>query len=183
MFKEKLPLIGGLLSLLLLVGTITVIVSAFVRLRKQPRPPNTVSNVKLKDKVTSVGEGAEYVETKDGRKVFRLLFAKDTQYEDGHHELEKVDLVWFDQQPGKNLRIISDRGTYQREQGLLTFAGNVKLKSSDGLEVTTESLKVDQAAELASTEVAIQFRQGDVSGSAIGAQLHTKTRNLILLND
>jgi lipopolysaccharide export system protein LptA len=183
MFKEKLPLIGGLLSLLLLVGTITVIVSAFVRLRKQPRPPNTVSNVKLKDKVTSVGEGAEYVETKDGRKVFRLLFAKDTQYEDNHHELEKVDLVVFDTQPGKNLRINSDRGTYHREQGILTFAGNVKLKSSDGLEVTTESLKYEQAAELASTEVAIQFRQGDVSGSAIGAQLHTKTRNLILLND
>src|SRR5262245_19177270 len=139
MFKEKLPLIGGLFSLLLLVGTITVIVSAFVRSRgKRPVPKPPSGMIKLTPKVESVVEGSEYVETKDGRKIFRLLFAKDTQYEDGRHELEKVDLVAFDDKPGKNVRIVSDRGTYLREQGILTFAGNVKMESSDGLEVTTE---------------------------------------------
>jgi lipopolysaccharide export system protein LptA len=183
MFKEKLPLIGGLLSLLLLVGTITVIVSAFVRSRGRRTPPKPAREVKLISNVQSIVEGSEYVETKNGRKIFRLLFAKDTQYEDGRHELEKVDLVAFDDKPGKNIRIISDRGTYLREQGILTFAGNVKVMSSDGLEVTTESLKYEQMAQLASTDVAVQFRQGEISGSAIGAQLHTKSRILTLLND
>jgi lipopolysaccharide export system protein LptA len=183
MFKEKLPLIGGLLSLLLLVGTITVIVSAFVRSRGRRTPPKPPQEIKLMSKVHSIVEGSEYVETKDGRKIFRLVFAKDTQYEDGRHELEKVDLVAFDNKPGKNVRIISDRGTYLREQGILTFVGNVKVMSSDGLEVTTELLKYEQAAELASTDVAVQFRQGEISGSAIGAQLHTKSRILTLLSD
>jgi lipopolysaccharide export system protein LptA len=182
MFKEKLPLIGGLLSLLLLVATVTVIVSAFVRSRGRRQPPKPASKVKLISNVKSVGEGFEMVETKDGRKVFRLLFAKDTQYEGERHELEKVDLVaFFDK--GKNVRIISDRGTYLREQGIMTFAGNVKVTSSDGLEVTTESLKYEQEAELASTDIAVQFRQGEISGSAIGAQLHTKSRILTLLSD
>jgi lipopolysaccharide export system protein LptA len=183
MFKEKLPLIGGLLSLLLLVGTVTVIVSAFVRLRGRRPPPKPAREIKLISNVQSVGEGFEMVETKDGRKVFRLLFAKDTQYEGERHELEKVDLVAFDDKPGKNVQIISDRGTYLREQGILTFAGNVKVTSSDGLEVTTESLKYEQEVDLASTDLAIQFRQGEISGSAIGAQLHTKSRILTLLND
>jgi lipopolysaccharide export system protein LptA len=182
MFKEKIPLIGGLLSLLLLVGTITVIVSAFVRSRGKRTPPKPVREVKLVSNVQSIVEGSEYVETKDGRKIFRLLFAKDTQYEDGRHELEKVDLVAFPK-PGKNVRITSDRGTYLREQGISTFTGNVKMMSSDGLEVTTESLTYDQAAELASTDVAVQFRQGEISGSAIGAQYHTQSRILTLLSD
>jgi LPS export ABC transporter protein LptC/lipopolysaccharide transport protein LptA len=184
MFKEKLPLIGGLLSLLLLVGTVTVIVSAFVRLRGKRTPPKPTREVRLIPNVKSVGEGFEMVEMKDGRKLFRLLFAKNTQYEEGgRNDLEKVDLVLFDDKPGKNVRIVSDRGTYLREQGIMTFAGNVKVTSSDGLEVTTETLKFEQEAELASTDVAIQFRQGEISGSAIGAQLHHKSRILNLLND
>jgi lipopolysaccharide export system protein LptA len=182
MFKEKLPLIGGLLSLLLLVGTITVIVSAFVRLRGKRTPPKPPQINRLKTNVQSVVEGSEYVETKSGRKIFRLLFAKNTQYEDGRNELEKVDLVAF-VEPGKNVKIISDRGTYLREQGILTFAGNVKVTSSDGLEVTTEALKYEQEAEVASTDVAVQFRQGGISGSAIGALLHTKSRVMTLLSD
>jgi LPS export ABC transporter protein LptC/lipopolysaccharide transport protein LptA len=183
MFKEKLPLIGGLLSLLLLVATVTVIVSAFVRLRGKRPLPKPTREVKLVSNVQSIVEGSEVVETKDGRKIFRLLFAKNTQYEDGRNELEQVDLVFYDHKSGKNLRIISDRGTYLRLQGIATFAGNVKVMSSDGLEVTTESLKYEQAAGVASTDVAVQFRQGEISGSAIGAHLHIKSRILTLLSD
>ncbi|MCI0337727.1 MAG: LPS export ABC transporter periplasmic protein LptC [Acidobacteria bacterium] len=184
MFREKLPAIGRVLSLLLLIGTIAVIVMAFVRSRRQPRPPSPVRVVSaLKPNVTSVVERYKYVKSEDGRETFRLLAAKDTTYEDGRHELEKIDLTAFDKKPNKSMRIIADHGTYLRDPGLVTFEGNVKVTSSEGLEVTTQLLKYEQVNEIASTEIAIQFRQGEISGSSIGAQLNAKARNLVLIKD
>ncbi|MDX2042527.1 MAG: LPS export ABC transporter periplasmic protein LptC, partial [Acidobacteriota bacterium] len=102
-------------------------------------------------------------------------------------ELEKVDLTAFGekQKDGsiKKMRIVSDRGAYTPDQSLVVFDGNVKVTSSDGMEVLTESLKYEQQNEVASTEAAVQFKQGEVSGSSVGAQLYTKTRNLALLKE
>lgn len=189
MLKEKLPAIGRALSIILLIGTIAVIVTAFIRARRQTRPPGlTKAEARLKANVTSRVEGYErVVMDENGREKFRLLAAIDTAYDDGRHELEKVDLTAFGekQKDGsiKKMRIVSDRGAYTPDQSLVTFDGNVKVSSSDGLEVLTESLKYEQQNEVASTEVAVQFRQGEVSGSSVGAQLYTKTRNLALLKD
>ena len=94
MLKEKLPAIGRALSLMLLIGTIAVIVTAFIRARRQPRPPGiSKAEAKLKGNITSIVEGYERVVMENGREKFRLLAAKDTAYDDGRHELEKVDLT------------------------------------------------------------------------------------------
>ncbi len=184
MLREKLPAIGRVLSLVILIGTIAVIVTAFIRARRQPRPPGPVRAASLlKTNVTSVVEGYKFVKMEDGRETLRLLAAKDTAYEDGRHELEKVDLTAFGEKPGNSMRILADRGSYQRDQSVVTFDGNVRMTNSEGLEVTTQSLKYEQQIEIASTEVAIQFRKGEISGSSTGALLHTKTRNLTLLKD
>lgn len=189
MLKEKLPAIGRVLSLLLLIGTIAVIVTAFIRARRQPRPPGPVkAEATLKGKVTSIVEGYERVVTDEkGQEKFRLLAAKDIAYDDGRHELEKVDLTSNGEvQKGgavKKMRITSDRGAYAPDQSLVTFDGNVKVTSSDGMEVTTAQLKYEQQAEIASTDVAVQFKQGEISGSSLGAKLYAKNHNLSLLKD
>lgn len=188
MLKEKLPAIGRALSLLLLIGTIAVIVTAFIRARRQPRPPGPVkAEAKLKGNVTSIIEGYERVVMENGREKFRLLAAKDTAYDDGRHELEKVDLTanGETQTDGsiKKTRITSDRGVYTPDQSRVTFEGNVKVASTDGLEVTTERLLYEQQSEIATTDVAVQFKQGELSGSSIGAQLQAKTHYLALVKD
>src|SRR5262245_26170406 len=184
MLKEKLPAIGRIISLLILIGTITVIVTAFIRARRQPRLPVTMrSDSTLKAYVSSVMEGYSYVKTENGRRTFQLLAARDTTYEDGRHELDKVDFTAYDEKPGKSMRVVSDRGGYRRDTGVVTFEGNVKVTSTDGLEVTTESLKYEQGPQIASTEVAVQFKQGQVSGSSVGAQLYVKEHNLTLLKE
>ena len=185
MFKERLPAIGRVISLLLLIATITVIVTAFIKARRQPRPPiPSVSQPTLKHNVTSIIEGYKYVKTNNqGREIFRLLAAKDTTYEDGRHDLEKIDLTAFNEKPGKSMRIVADRGSYVRDPGVAMFEGNVVVTSTDGMEVTTQSLKYEQQNEIASTEVAIQFRQADLSGSSVGAVLYAKNHNLCLLKD
>jgi lipopolysaccharide export system protein LptA len=184
MLREKLPAIGRVLSLLILIGTIAVIVTAFIRARRQPRPPGPVRAASiLKANVTSVVEGYKFVKMENGRETMRLLAAKDTAYEDGRHELEKVDLTALGENPGSSMRILADRGYYLHDQSVVTFDGNVKVTNSEGLEVMTQSLRYEQQTEIASTEVAIQFRKGEISGSSVGAQLHTKTHHLTLIKD
>src|SRR5262245_39290514 len=184
MFKEKLPAIGRALSLLLLIMTITVIVMAFLRARMRPQIPDLSPRTPLLTKtVTSVVEGYESVKTEKGREVWRLTAKKDTAYEDGRHELEKVDLIAHGEKNGKSMRVVADRGSYLRDQSIVTFEGNVKVTSSDGLEVTTNFLRYDQLNEIASTEQPVRFKQGETSGSSTGAELQAKTRHLTLLKD
>ncbi|HEY8460515.1 MAG TPA: LPS export ABC transporter periplasmic protein LptC [Blastocatellia bacterium] len=183
MLRDKIPAIGRIGSLLLLIVAIVVIVTAFIRARKQaPNPVIEQGPMVLSDKVVSVVEGYKYTETdkETGRKKLQLLAAKDTAYEDGRHELEKVDMTAFDVKKGKSLRIVSDRGAYLRDRGQVTFSGNVNIKSSDGLEVRTESAVYEQQSEVARTEAPVWFRHGEISGSSVGATLRGNDHVLIL---
>ncbi len=181
MFREKIPAIGRIASLLLLVGAIVVIVTAFIRARKQT-PMNSFEKGPpvLTGKVLSITEDYKYFKTEDGREKFRIQAAKDIHYDDGRHELEKVDLTIFFAQPGKSLRVVGDRGSYLRDQSQVTFTGNVKVTSTDGLEVNTESLTYEQQSEIARTEAPIRFRRGAISGTSVGATLTGKDHNLVL---
>jgi LPS export ABC transporter protein LptC len=183
MIREKIPAIGRIGSLLVLIVAIIVIVTAFIRARKQaPLIGYEKGKPVLADKVLAITEGYQYTETdkKTGRKKLELLAAKDIAYEDGRHELEKVDLTAFDVEKNKSLRIVSNRGVYLRAQGQVTFSGNVNIKSSDGLEVRTESAIYEQQAEIARTEAPVQFRHGELSGSSVGGVLRAKDHVLTL---
>jgi lipopolysaccharide export system protein LptA len=183
MIREKIPAIGRIASLLVLIVAIVVIVMAFIRARNQaPLDGMAPEKPVLADKVVGITEGYKYAETdmKTGREKLRLLAAKDIAYEDGRHELEKVDLTAFDVEKGKSLRILSDRGVYLRAQGQVTFTGNVIIKSSDGLEVRTESTVYEQQSEIARTEVPVHFRHGEISGSSVGGVLRGKDHVLTL---
>ncbi len=183
MLREKIPAIGRIGSLVLLIVAIAVIVGAFIRARRQP-PSNGFEEGPpvLARKVVSIIEGYKYIESdkETGRETLRLLAAKDTAYEDGRHELEKVDLTAFDIKQGKSLRVVSDRGVYLRNPGQVTFSGNVRVTSSDGLEVVTETLIYEQQSRIARTEVPVRFRQGEISGSSVGATLRSQERVLTL---
>ncbi|MFN0108689.1 MAG: LPS export ABC transporter periplasmic protein LptC [Blastocatellia bacterium] len=189
MLKEKLPAIGRALSLILLVATIAIIVSAFIRARRRPVPPGPVkTESRLKGHITSRIEGYESVMMDEhGHEKYRLRAAVDTAYDDGRHEMEKVDLLALGEleKDGKqkSVRITSERGTYTPAQSLVTFETNVIVVSNEGLEVTTEKLNYDQKGEIASTDVAVQFKHGEISGSSVGAQLYAKDHLLTLLKD
>src|SRR5262245_26627166 len=141
MIREKIPAIGRIGSLLVLIVAIVVIVAAFIRARRQsPQLTYEQGPPQLSGKVLSIIEGYKYIQTepKTGREKLRILAAKDIAYEDGRHELEKVDMTYFDIERGRNLHVLSDRGFYLRDQSQGTFSGNVKVRSSEGLEIMTE---------------------------------------------
>ena len=183
MLREKIPAIGRIGSLLVLIVAIVVIVTAFLRARRQQPLPTIVEGPpQLAPKVLSIIEGYKFIQTdpKTGREKLRMLAAKDIWYEDGRHELEKVDLTLFDIERGRNHRVLSDRGFYLRDQSQVTFSGNVKVRSSDGLEVMTELVIYEQQSEIVHTEVPVQFRHGEISGSSVGVVLRRNDHVLTL---
>ena len=183
MIREKIPAIGRIGSLLVLIAAVVVIVAAFIRARRQPPFPGIEKGPPvLSGKVVSIIEGYKYVKSdpKTGRETLRMLAAKDVAYEDGRHELEKVDLTAFDIKGGKSLRVVSDRGVYLRDQSQTTFSGNVRVTSNEGLEVLTETIIYEQQSEIARTEVPVRFRHGEVSGTSVGASLSGKDHVLTL---
>jgi Uncharacterized protein conserved in bacteria len=183
MIREKIPAIGRIGSLLVLIVAIVVIVAAFIRARRQPPLPTIVEGPpQLAPKVVWIIEGYKFIQSdpKTGREKYRVLAAKDIAYDDGRHELEKVDMTVFDIERGRNHRILSDRGFYLRDQSQVTFSGNVKVRSSDGLEVMTELGIYEQQSEIIRTEVPVQFRHGEISGSSVGAVLRRNDHVLTL---
>src|SRR5215831_9145504 len=102
MIREKIPTIGRIGSLLVLIAAIVVIVTAFIRARRQPQYPVIPKGPSaLGSKVIMVTEDYKYTETdpKTGREKLRMLAAKDIAYDDGRHDLEKVDLTAFNVEP------------------------------------------------------------------------------------
>jgi len=185
--------ISRIVSLSVIVLTVAVIVVAFVRTRRQTRPPGPLrSAVGLKADVVSIIEGYNTVRTENGRETLRLTAARDIAYSDGHHELEEVDLTSFGEaltgeSPASNqpkyTRIVAKRGSYRQAEGLVTFEGAVKVTSSDGLVVETDALHFEQHQRVASTELAVTFRQGEIEGHSIGGRLSVGSRRLELLKD
>src|SRR5215470_11348245 len=98
MLREKIPAIGRIGSLLVLIIAVVVIVAAFIRARRNP-PQNSFESGPpvLSGKVVSIIEGYKYTlsDPKTGREKLRMLAAKDVAYEDGRPELERVDVPAF----------------------------------------------------------------------------------------
>lgn len=189
--RNRFHAIGRIVSLVVLALTVGVIVVAFIRSRRQTRPPGPLrAPAALKADVSSIVEGYNTVRVENGRQTLRLTAARDIAYSDGHHDLEEIDLTAFGatipghegQGGSRTTRIVARRGSYLPGQGLVTFEGNVVVTSSEGLVVTTESLQYEQEAQVATTDGTIGFRQGEIEGRSVGARLSAITRQLILLH-
>jgi LPS export ABC transporter protein LptC/lipopolysaccharide transport protein LptA len=171
-------------SLVVLISVIALIVVTIVRRSRQAQPPPpTQADPILSDKVISITEGYHYTVTEHGRRTFQLNASRDTSYADGRHELEKIDLTSYTLEGQEHLRVQADRGVYRQAEGLVNLTGHVKVMNPDGLEVTTEALAYNQKEDVAATDIAVNFKRGDLSGSSVGAALNAKTRTLALQKD
>jgi LPS export ABC transporter protein LptC/lipopolysaccharide transport protein LptA len=185
MFRDRLPYFARLLSLVLLMSVAGALVVAFIKRGSQLRPAPPIPRVKagLSEKVVAVTEGYRFLSSENGQKKFQLVADRDTSYADGRHELEKLDLIAYAPDGRETGRIRAAHGSYRQDSGQVTFTGQVLATSADGLEVATEALTYDQHNEIATSDVAISFRRAEMSGSAVGAVIYLKDKNLALLQE
>jgi hypothetical protein len=142
--RKRFHAVGRVVSLAVLALTIVVIIAAFIRSRRQTRPPGPLrAPAALKADVSSIVEGYNTVRVENGRQTFRLTAARDIAYSDGHHDLEEIDLTAFGatipDQAGheasvgaKTTRIVARRGRYLPGEGLVTFEEMSSLRAVMG---------------------------------------------------
>ena len=172
------------LSLAVLLAIVGVIVAAFVRgVRKPPPPKPAPPAPSLGAQVVSVTEGYDYVVTEGGKTKYRVKAARDTAYSDGRHELEQLTLIAYAADGKEESQVVADHGVYWQQQGEAQFAGHVKLTDAEGLEVTSEKLNYNQVKQVAATDVAVQFKRGDMSGSSTGGVFYAQTKVIDLTKD
>ncbi len=177
--------VGRLLSLVLLMSIIGILIIAFIRSRnkRQDVPPVPRGPARLGDQILAITEGYQYVSTINGKPKFKVVAAKDISYVSGRHELEKLELTGYDNDGKESGRVKADKGELQQDKDLATFAGHVVATNADGLEVMTEALKYDLKGEIATSEVAVNFKRDTLSGSSIGATLQVKEKKLALAKE
>ncbi|MCA1607479.1 MAG: LPS export ABC transporter periplasmic protein LptC, partial [Acidobacteria bacterium] len=120
---------------------------------------------------------------KGDRLYLWLRAARDITFTDDHHELEQVNLAVYPPEGDKPDQISANKAIYDPRQSVITFLGNVKVETKDGLKVNTEAIAYDQNNEIAQTDVAISFARENVSGHSIGAIVFAKSKKLDLKKD
>lgn len=172
------------ISLAVLLTIIVVIVTAFVRgVRKPPPAAPTPQPPRLGAQVVSITEGYDYVVTEAGKPKYRVKAARDTAYSDGRHELDQLTLISYAADGKETAQIVADHGIYWQQEGRAEFKGHVKLTDAEGLELTSEVLRYDQNQQVASTDVAMQFKRADLSGSSTGATFYGQSKIIDLAKD
>jgi LPS export ABC transporter protein LptC len=111
-----------------------------------------------------------------GSKVQQVRLAKqdyvveaDRQltYEDGSTKLVGVRIK-IPQREGRDVMISGNEAQAGKDQKELHLTGAVKLASSDGFEVVTDSASFDQESGVLVAPGAVEFKKGGLSGSGVG---------------
>ena len=181
--QKNLPYVGRVIALIVLMGAVGALVVSFIKRSSVPPPPPYRTVPGPGRNVVSVTEGYEFDSKENGKTKLRLVAAKDTTYDDGRHELEKLVLTTYTPDEKESAQIRADHGVYQQQTGIVNFTGQVVARNAAGLEIKSESLTYDQHNEIGSTEAAVTFSQGEISGSSIGAIVHSKEKTIALNKD
>jgi len=172
----------ALLVLVLVVGVSV----AFTFLRSGPAVTATPEpSAPPEAPAAARAEGFEYKSFK-GDKEGYILHARQMvgqEQEDVH--FKGIDLIFSyvsKGQPAKG-RIVADEALINMTQQKGTFQGHVVVTTEDGLELHTESLLYRGDKHLAKSDVPVQFKRKDVSGTSTGMVYESQEGRLELLAD
>jgi LPS export ABC transporter protein LptC/lipopolysaccharide transport protein LptA len=158
---------AALLALVLGVGAAV----AFTFLRSQPAVTATPAPTPPPEGPTSArAEMFEYKSFKGDKEGFILRARKMVGQEQEEVRLQGVDLTFTYMakgQPGTG-RIVSDDAVINPSVQKGTFQGHVVVTTAEGFELHTESLIYRGDKQLAKSDVPVQFKRKDISGTSTG---------------
>src|SRR6202171_2993168 len=178
--RARVPAMARGLALLLLIGGAIFVGVSYYKMRNNVPFRLKSEKPALSKEIRAIIDGYERRITKDNRLYVWLRAARDISYEDGHHELEQVNLQVFPPQGDKPDQIVSDRAIYDETSGSGQFNGNVEIETHEALKVKTDSLIYHQDSKIAETTSPITFERENVTGSSTGALLDNEKKRLEL---
>ena len=166
--------------LVALVIAVSVAVAVFVttRRREQPRPQAPVERVDPAAVVES--SGASIIQVKGERETVTIRAQKQLSYPDGSSRLLGVTVTSVRQ--GKTFVATGDEAKIGENQETLDMKGNVRMTSSDGLDVSAGSASYSQAEGIVRAPGPVTFKRGRMSGSGVGFS-YDEARDVIGLSE
>jgi LPS export ABC transporter protein LptC/lipopolysaccharide transport protein LptA len=181
--RARLPLFTRVVALFVLIAGIVFVAVSYYKRRNATIFLLSPKGTELSNKETGRIIGYEQRMMKDGHLFLWLRAASDITFEDGHHELENVNVAIYSPGVEKPNQITANRAIYDQANDIITFRGNVKIETKEALKVATESLIYNRTSELAKSDVPLTFERQNVSGQAVGALLDGKKKTLELNKD
>lgn len=181
--RARFPLVARIVALSILVAGLAFIGISYYRLRNNVPFKMKSETPELSKEIIGTTENYERRVTQDDRLFLLLKASRDTIFSDNHHELDNVSLEVYPPEGDKPDQITANRAIYIPQTSLISFIGNVKIETKDGLKVNTETIAFDETNQIAQTDAAVVFDRENVSGKSVGAVVEAKNKKLQLKRD
>ncbi len=142
-----------------------IVVYAAIGERQSTTPPAPLSRFDPRAVLESIGSKVQQVRLAEQDYVVEA--DRQLTYEDGTTKLIGVR-IRIPNREGRDVTISGREAQTAREQKEIQLVGEVKLTSSDGFEVTTESASFDQDTGMLMAPGAVSFHKGGLSGDGVG---------------
>jgi LPS export ABC transporter protein LptC len=164
-------------ALVVVVGVLATVFFS-TRRREEPPPPAPVTRIDPAAVVES--SGAFLVQVKGERETVTIRADKQLSYPDGSTRLLGVTVTSVRQ--GKTFIATGEEAKVADNQTNLDMQGNVRMRSSDGLEVTAGSAAYSQSEGIVRAPGPVTFERGRMSGSGVDFS-YDENRDLIGLSN
>jgi lipopolysaccharide export system protein LptA len=166
----------------ILIGVIVLLLLAvsanFLYTRRHRSQTSTETHHILSPEMVLSAESEEYAESRNGIVRFKIRAKKRLETRMGKNYLQGIEA--FDINPDGSIRnsIHSQKAVYDREHGIADFAGDVRIRLSNGIELRTDSLHYDRNTNLGTTSDRLQLVSGAASGTALGMSFDSEKESL-----
>src|SRR5262245_846896 len=126
---------------------------------------------------TAGGRGSR---TNKTRPELQITWDRMLTYEDGSNKL--IGLKVITDRNGKTFEITGKEGKVRDNEGTVELHGNVHVKVSDGLEVTSEDATFTKTDGIARAPGDVRFSRGHMSGSGVGF-VYDNNQDILTIRD
>ena len=171
------------------IGVVVFTAIVFIALRRnQPSVASPATSPRTDPKALVETGRIEHEQVENGKLVFSVAAEGLTTYADGRSLLHKARVILPDR-GGRTLEILADEmdltspPNKSGELGTAKMRGNVRMRTDDGLIVTTNDASFDQPSNMLTAPGPVEFSRGRMKGSGVGATFDQNRNVLWLLKD
>lgn len=147
---------------------------------RQPPPP--IQGVeRLDPKARSEIRGGDAIQLKGAKRDVRVEFASQIFYTDGRTKYTGFN-AFVDDRGGRSFVVSGGEAWVGKDLSAYDVTGNVALKTSDGLTLTTPHASFSEAEGVLKGEGPVQFQRGRVAGAGVGFTYDRAADRIWLLN-
>jgi lipopolysaccharide transport protein LptA/LPS export ABC transporter protein LptC len=162
------------------VVAIVFVVAVAFTLKKRVTPQTHAPLARTDEKAVLETSGGRGNRTNRTRSDFQITWDKMLTYEDGSSKF--IGLKVITERNEKTFEITGKEGKVRDAEGTVEVHGNVHVKVSDGLEVTSEEATFTKSDGIARAPGVVNFSRGHMSGSGVGF-VYDNNQDILTIRD